>query len=183
MRSQLCRLRAGLHPVTRCRLPQTTWADGRALRSVHGYARRLTGGEITDESFVHYEPLDFPAAVPRCGGKSAGEKAKLRLAKIQCREASNARAMRKLRKKACEAEAVELINSFELDGTLIDQTDVEELGSDEAEFWHNLSPSYSVPPKPDRFRGCQVKPSRMKPSRMQPGEAIERLMASQSNIS
>ena len=59
VRSQLNRLRAGLHPVTRCRLPQTTWADGSAVRAVHGYARKAGGAEEVDDKFRPYKVEDF----------------------------------------------------------------------------------------------------------------------------
>ena len=75
VRSQLNRLRAGLHPVTRCRLPQTTWADGSAVRAVHGYARKAGGVEVVDDKFVPYSFDDVRTAkTDTPGGKSSSEK-------------------------------------------------------------------------------------------------------------
>ena len=78
VRSQLNRLRAGLHPVTRCRLAQTTWADGTAVKTAHGYARKAGGAEVVDDKFIPYsvEEVGRVEAVAS-GGKSASEKMRL----------------------------------------------------------------------------------------------------------
>ena len=104
-------LRAGQHPVTRKRLPVTTWADGRSLCNCWGYARKQSE-EVVDERFVRYEPETFPVAMPRQGAKTVDENQRLRMAKIRCRELNAARKSRKLRKKACEVEVADLIATF-----------------------------------------------------------------------
>ena len=120
VRSQLNRLRASLHPVTRERLPQATRADGKPVHSVFGYARRQGVVEV-DRHFTIYEPEDFPKVVRDAEGKSACSKRRLLIGRVKCRIASSLRLTRKLRMKECRREAAELITSF-LNG--------------EAEFWH-----------------------------------------------
>ena len=133
VRSQLNRLRAGIHPVTRARLPQATWADGRPLRLMGGYARRLKVSEVVDEHFVTYVPEESPASMRKDGGKSADEKRRLLVGRTRCRELSAARMVRRQRKKKCELEAEKLIATF-LNG---DEVSVESDTSD-AEFWCKL---------------------------------------------
>ena len=92
MRSQLVLLRAGLHPVTRARLPQSTWMDGTALRSVHGYARKQGGSEEVGEHFRTYAPETFQAAKEHLfGGKTAEAKMCVLRGRVKCKERRAAR--------------------------------------------------------------------------------------------
>ena len=96
VRSQLNRLRAGQHPVTRCRLPQTTWADGSAVKAVHGYARKAGGVEVVDDKFVPYSFDDVRTAkADTPGGKSASEKMRLLRGRVRFEEMRAAREARK----------------------------------------------------------------------------------------
>ena len=77
VRSQLNRRRTGLRPVTRCRLPQTTWADGTAVKMAHGYLRKAVASETVDDKFVEYVADEARTLLTPVGGKSSSEKRRL----------------------------------------------------------------------------------------------------------
>ena len=98
VRCQLNRLKAGLHPVTRCRLPPTTWADGSAVRMVHGYLRKTGAVEVVDDKFVRYEPEEPRTMHASNDGKSASDKRRLYRGRVLLKESSAARAAAKGKK-------------------------------------------------------------------------------------
>ena len=112
MRSQLVLLRAGLHPATRERLPQSTWMDGTALRSLHGYARRQECSEVIGEQYRPYEVETFQVAkVHLFGGKTAEAKMRMLKGRAKCKERRAARAQREF-----DALVGSFIRKVEADG-------------------------------------------------------------------
>ena len=171
VKSQLVRLRAGIHPVTKLRLPQTTWVDGRPL-NVHGYSRRQARVEV-DDKFIPYDARPMERASPQLcepkrGGKSAEDKMRLLRGRIKYKELKAAREGRKKRKEERKHEVERLISSFvhDLDangeGEGVDDLAVEARANDqdEAEFWSRLVDDARIN-KPDRFKAMQCKPSRL----------------------
>ena len=161
VRSQLNRLRAGLHPVTRARLSQTTRPDGTLLKAIGGYARRQKKVEV-DQHFVPYVVEAFPSAGKDCGGgRSAAAKAELLRERVKGKEAKAARDRRIMKKKTCKEEADALIASFMQGSMTMDR--LGSLDDDECVvFWNSLTSTVKhdrlqlIPEKPARYEwGCR----------------------------
>ena len=103
--SQLDRLRAGQHPVTRMPLPVAVRLDGSTLSGYGGYHLLKVRHAITDSKFSPYVPEVLPSAKPVCGPSSAGGKRQSLLAKM-------ARRRKVERKSRRRFEANVLITSF-----------------------------------------------------------------------
>ena len=168
VRSQLVRMRAGLHPVTKMKLPQTTWMDGRPVNT-HSYARRQGRVEV-DDQFIPYEVKPGECTKPRCdnGGKSAEVKMRLLRGRIKGKELKAAREDRKRRKERRRHEVEMLISSFRdaedteneslLPGDPVAEESVND--QDEAELWSTMVADARCD-RPDRFKAMQCKPSRL----------------------
>ena len=113
VRSQLNRLRAGLHPVTRCRLPQATWADGSAVVAARGYLRKTGGTEAVDDKFVPYmaDEVRMTELAPTVG-KTASEKIRCFRGRVLLKLSGAARAGRIARRKEESRSAADLVESF-----------------------------------------------------------------------
>jgi hypothetical protein len=110
LRQQLEKLRSGHHPVSGIRLPEPKNLDGTPVVQWFGYARRqLSGGTEVDPKFVEYTPEVFPIAKEVITGRTAKEKGKARLVRVQFREKCEALRVRKAR---VQEEADEAIRSF-----------------------------------------------------------------------
>jgi len=82
--------------------------------------------------------VEWPEAKPDDSGKSAGEKAKLRLGRIKLKEASCQRAARVARKKVKAEELEELIETFRSEPSPAKQQRIDEDNRESEEFWQNL---------------------------------------------
>ena len=172
VRSQLNRLRAGLHPVTRCRLPQTTWADGTARSTTHGYLRKAGAVELVDDKFVEYVTDEARTLLVPIGGRSASDKRKLLRGRILLKAASAVRREKKARTSLTNRRADELAKSF-VDAISAEGDPVGVSGEDAcdamdqscADFWNGLELMgvdrlHGIPDKPDRFSRGLKQPSR-----------------------
>ena len=174
VRSQLNRLRAGLHPVTRCRLPLTTWADGSAVAGTRGYLRKTGGTEMVDDKFVPYvaEEVRVVEQVPSAG-KSSKDKWRLMRGRVLLKMASAARAAKIERRNEESRKAADLVESFiravEEENELVDEQAVDDfksLDESDAEFWNGLASTANdklsgIPNEPVQFSRKPNKPSRV----------------------
>ena len=171
MKQQLLKLRAGLHPVTGQRLPEAKKIDGSEAWGGSGSYLRLKPVTSHDAAFKLYDPEVFEPA-KSSGGLPAATKRDLMLGRIRCKQAQEARQVRKLRGADADRELVALIDNFingddspqgDEAGIHLDQGGVDEQdgGSDE-EFWNNLQAGHcsrtahiqSIPTSPlFRFMG------------------------------
>ena len=146
VRSQLNRLRAGLHPVTRCRLPQATWADGSALVETRSYLRKAAGTEVVDDKFVPYvaEEMRMAELAPTIG-KTAREKMRLLRGRVLLKLSCAARAAKIAKRKEVSRSAADLVESFihaveAEDGRVSEEAEAEMVFSDDSGvvFWNGL---------------------------------------------
>ena len=171
VRSQLNRLRAGLHPVTRCRLPQATWADGSAVVAARGYLRKTGGAEAVDDKFVPYmaDEVRMTELAPTVG-KTASEKMRLLRGRVLLKLSGAARAARIARRKEESRSAADLVEScvraVEAENGR-DEAEAEMVLSDDsgAEFWNGLESMttdrlHGIPSVPEKFSRGPNKPSR-----------------------
>ena len=170
MKQQLLKLRAGLHPVTGQRLPEAIRMDGSAAWGSGSYSQ-LKPVASHNVDFKVYEPEVFEPA-KSCGGLPATTKKELMLGRVRCKQAQEARRIRKMRKLSTRKELATLIESF-IDGDeshhnndeeshpVPGEVDVHDGGSDE-EFWNDLQAGHcsrtahiqSIPTSPpSRFMG------------------------------
>lgn len=131
--AQLARLKAGLHPVTRERLGETTELDGTRVMRTNRYSR--LEGELSSASDPNFHPY-LPEALPPYGGsvaangngQTARQKAAQRVRRVKLK-------VKRAKAKVQEAELEELIDSFVNGET--SRSVVEGICSDE-EFWNAL---------------------------------------------
>ena len=127
--AQLARLKAGLHPISRERLGETTELDGTRVVRTNRYSR-LEGGlsSASDPNFHPYQPEALPpydGRVPTSGsGNTAKQKAAQRLSRVR-------KKVKRAKVKVQEAELEELINSF-VNG------ETSRPDSSDEEFWNAL---------------------------------------------
>ena len=149
------KLRAGLHPVSLCRLPEAVWPNGSPVVGNGKYARLGTNCDaVVPEGFVPYIPEEFSSGATETHGRSAAEKNATRVAKVRKREKARRRRLRIL---DVEMDAAELYQEFVgHDGILADEGMQTNPGDDEDArvFWDNLLPI----PSTDRFRHCACSP-------------------------
>ena len=93
LRQQLEKLRQGVHPVSGNKLPDAKLPDGSPVVQVHGYARlQAKDGRQSDPLFAAYVPEVLPAPVMKEQvGRTAKEKAHMRLIKIRLRQRRKAK--------------------------------------------------------------------------------------------
>ena len=183
-RAQLNNLRAGLHPVTYARLPETTKLNGDRLQGDGVYSRlKQTNSEAESEKFMRYVPEIFAPSRPQLSGRTAEDKRRRMHGRIKFKEASEARRLRKLRSLEAIIEARILYENFvgcdvaEV-GTMGNPKPCEEAelcqvceangGSDE-EFWNGLCEVRPPAPRADSHvkRPWECIQRTAKPSRMQ----------------
>ena len=104
------RLRAGVHPVTGDRLPAARGNDGNLL-SGSGLYSQLRPNSGSDSSFGPYVPDVLVVPKPQSGA-SAVRKLWLMQGRIRCKVGSEARRLRKLRRRAAKVEVRGIITSF-----------------------------------------------------------------------
>ena len=156
LRQQLNSLRAGLHPVTGLRLPESSGST--ALGS--GTYSKLRPIVDVDPDFFPYVPAQLVASVS--SGQSAEMKRRLMRGRVLCKISSRAAELRRQRRNEIKVEVREVIRSFldnADDGGQQEAAELEEPGncSDE-EFWANLPVAsnreehiLNVPTQPDRL--------------------------------
>ena len=116
-------------------------------------------GEVGEPSnFVQYAPEVLAIPRPQLSGKTAGEKRRLMLGRIKLKQGSEARRVRKLRRKAAAVEAQNLYNEFVCDqeGEEAEPCQVCEAEDKlDEEFWHELA---EVKPRPAHIGSHDKKP-------------------------
>ena len=133
------KLRAGVHPVSGYRLPAARDKDGTLLCGSGLYSQlRPSSGSCSSSGPYVPEVLAAPNPQSRA---SAVRKRWLLLGRVRCRIGSEARRLRKLRKKAAKVEVRGIIASFTNEPDS-DAADLDGKGSDgkdsDEEFWSKL---------------------------------------------
>ena len=106
MRQQLNSLRAGIHPVTGLRLPESS---GSTALGNGTYSRLKPCGEA-DADFTPYVPALFDPAAP--SGASAERKRWLMRGRVLCKMGREDARLRRQRRKEAKAEVSEVIRTF-----------------------------------------------------------------------
>ena len=172
VRSQLNRLRAGLHPVTRIRLPQTTWADGSAVAEARGYLRKVGSTEAVADKFVPYVAEEFRLMEQvQPAGMTSKDKMRLRRGRVLLKMAVAASTARAEKRKEDNRKAAELVASFiravDAENDIVEKQAADDvLDDDGAAFWNELEPMASgklsdFPCGPVQFSRRPKPPSRV----------------------